>query len=607
MSVQPGVGYNFFSSSSGTTIIVDPPFVNYATEGGGVSVPPIPAQLFNGANGSSAHIPFEAWITQINGLRYLQISTGSCTFTRTNMPIIKTGAFSQTEQAWFRKVQICPDGVRTTYSEMWPNPSLDPEPSFSNTTMEDGGGYLLADTADPLTLYAFKWDIGQAEEGFEDIPYAAETYKNLPTLALIAQSNGADTNKITVNRGPSLYEQAMNVQKMTGYTAEDTELPGDWGHCHTTWMNPRKVGFNSKAVLSLNPVSAIPFSATVSTTQVGIPGICNTIQTIRLGGSPSGGSMVISATVIELIDGVPTPVTYPSVIPYFVTPVYTPLEVYGGDLQAMFNCLNSIVPLAGKVQVSGGNGVYHVTFLQDFQGLPILPLTCNVSGVTSFAYDFEIIQYHVGDINLTTGFQPVMTQLMNKPDMTEAEDPYNANKDSDPAWKDIVNIAEVSACKDFSGDVTSDGVFIMGSSEQVNPDLTVANGCIPEPSSDHPFKVVFVETTEAEGDIFRIVSGTVNNLVPVNIDDTIAVTGVNQAWLKVPYDSATKTFPYSTAEFIWEIGPTMPDSDTTYSYVRIAEVNGSDVTQYVTGSLWGDRIQVGSGATQNAHYYYARV
>jgi hypothetical protein len=603
MSIQPGVGYNFFSSSSGTTIIVEPPFVNYATEGGGVSVPPIPAQLFNGGNGSSAHIPFEAWITEINGLRYLQISTGSCTFTRTNMPIIKTGAFSQTEQAWFRKVQICPEGVRTTYSEMWPNPSLDPEPSFSNTTMEDGGGYLLADTSDPLTLYAFKWDIGQAEEGFEDIPYAADTYKNLPTLALIAQSNSADTNKITVNRGPSLYEQTMNVQKMTGYTAEDTELPGDWGHCHTTWMNPRKVGFNSKAVLSLNPVSAIPFSATVSTTQVGIPGICNTIQTIRLGGSPSGGSMVISATVIELIDGVPTPVTAASVIPYFVTPVYTPLEVYGGDVQAMFNCLNSIVPLAGKVQVSGGNGVYHVTFLQDFQGLPMLPLTCDVSGVTSYAYDFEIIQYHVGDINLTTGFQPVMTQLMNKPDVTEAEDPYNTNKDSDPTWSNIVNIAEVRACKQFSGDVISDGVFIMGSSEQVNPELTIAAGCIPEPASEHPFKVVFVE--EAEGSsTYRIVSGTVNNLVPVNIDDTIAVTGTCQVWLKVPYDSATNTFPYSSAEFTWNIGPTMPDDTDNFGYIRIAEVNGSDVTQYVTGSLWASRIKVG---TLTAKYYYSRV
>jgi hypothetical protein len=29
--------------------------------------------------------------------------------------------------------------------------------------------------------------------------------------------------------------------------------------------------------------------------------------------------------------------------------------------------------------------------------------------------------------------------------------------------------------------------------------------------------------------------------------------------------------------------------------------------QYVTGSLWADRIQVGSGEGEKAYYYYARV
>lgn len=596
MSIQPGVGYNFTSSSQGVNLDVQQPWVEYVTLSEGGTPQPTPAQLFNGAGGTGNRIPFEAYITQINGLRYLQISTGSCTYTRTNMPIIRSGAFAQTEKAWFRKVQICPNGVRKTYAEMWPNTDFDPNPTFSNTAMEDGGGFLLADSNDALTLSAFKWDIGQAEEGFEDIPYPATTYKNLPTLALIAASNSADSNKITVNCGPSLYEQTMNIQKMSGYNAADTELPGDWGHCHTTWMNPRKVGFNCKQVFTLNPISATPFSATVSMTQVGVSGVCNTIQTIRLGGSPSGGSMTVSAT----IEGS----TVPSVIPYFVTPVYTPFEVYGGDLQSMFNCINSIPGLTGKVQVSGGNGTYHVTFLGDLQGSPFPLLTINSSAVTSFNYDFEIIQYHVGDINLTTGIQSTMTQLMNKEGVTEAEDPYNLNKDSDPKWKDIVNIADIRACKDFSGDVTEDGVFPMSSSEPVNPDLTIANGCIEEPGNMHPFKVIhFID--EDENDAYRIVSGTVNNLTPVNIEDTFTATGVCQVWLKVPYVS--QVFPTSNANFIWEVGTTLPDDDLDYSYVRIAEVNASEVTQFVTGSLWADRIQIGTGSTAKAHYYYAKV
>jgi hypothetical protein len=138
----------------------------------------------------------------------------------------------------------------------------------------------------------------------------------------------------------------------------------------------------------------------------------------------------------------------------------------------------------------------------------------------------------------------------------------------------------------------------------VKPDYSIVAGCTDEPSPDmdHPFKVIYEGESEEDGDTYRIISGTVNNLVPQNIDVTLGVTGVCQVWIQVPF--VTSIFPADNADFKWEIGPTMPDDTDDFGYVRIAEVNGSEVTQFITGSLWGDRIKLGSAT---ATYYYARI
>jgi len=48
----------------------------------------------------------------------------------------------------------------------------------------------------------------------------------------------------------------------------------------------------------------------------------------------------------------------------------------------------------------------------------------------------------------------------------------------------------------------------------------------------------------------------------------------------------------------------MPADTDSEGYVRVASVDGASVTQYVTGSLWSDRIKMG---TQTARYYHARI
>jgi hypothetical protein len=126
--------------------------------------------------------------------------------------------------------------------------------------------------------------------------------------------------------------------------------------------------------------------------------------------------------------------------------------------------------------------------------------------------------------------------------------------------------------------------------------------CINEPVvTNHPFKVTHVSTSGGMS-TYSIQSGTVNNVVPGNIGSTITVsTLAYDVWLKVPYLSPN--FP-DAAGFEWDIGtPTPPDTDAE-GYIKVAEVNGATVTQFVTGSLWADRLKLGATTAQ---YFYART
>jgi hypothetical protein len=126
--------------------------------------------------------------------------------------------------------------------------------------------------------------------------------------------------------------------------------------------------------------------------------------------------------------------------------------------------------------------------------------------------------------------------------------------------------------------------------------------CINEPVvTSHPFLVTHVSTSGGMS-TYSIQSGTVNNVVPGNIGSTITVsTLAYDVWLKVPYLSGV--FP-DAAGFEWDIGTTTPPDTDAEGYIKVAEVNGATVTQFVTGSLWGDRLKLGS---DTARYYYAQI
>ena len=601
-SIQPGNGYTFSASSSGFNINIEKPWTPPIGDGlyVGFEFPDtrIPEQLVNAPMAVIRPAPFECRVVSVNGERFLQIAKGSIDYSYSNMPYIYKGAFTHISQAAAEKVQICPDTMREI-GNIYPggNPGIDPSYSL-DWWMEDGGGYKLPDSSESYSIYAFKWDVERNATPFSD---SAVVNTGLPTIAIIPSSNATDKAKIEKGTGPSIYENTMNVQKMNGYT-DVSEMSGDWGHCHTTWYNPRKFGYNYKLIATIS-ASSNSFTAASSIVSPAVVGFSNMIQKVVFEGNPSGGAVTITCG------------GFTSTVPFPVTNFYSAIvPVYSNEL-TLKACLESItavvlpgvelpVTLAGNVEVSKySDSVYYVTFVNQLQGVAVPPLSINTEAVTAYEWNFNITQHITGAIDLTTPMQFGMTQLMNKEDVSEPEDPYYLNRDNSTPWVNIVNRLDVLGCTGFSGDVVQDGMFpvVDGTVSNTDPDYSIVSGCTDEPTTDHPFKVIHVSTAGGLS-TYRIVSGTVNNVTPGNIASNITVsTSTYEVWVKVPF--AAGLLPNPTG-FEWNIGTPLPADTDTEGYIRIATVNGSSVTQYVTGSLWADRIKMGS---LTATYYYARV
>ena len=165
----------------------------------------------------------------------------------------------------------------------------------------------------------------------------------------------------------------------------------------------------------------------------------------------------------------------------------------------------------------------------------------------------------------------------------------------------------------------------------------------------HPFKIVNVALRTSGGAVsvtYQVVSGTMNNLVPI-IDDYVSGTEVKLdrttsgvanpptgELVSSNYDAVTKTSyitlragpdtasPYdypdplvTSNQYPVIIGgntaPSTPD-DNVWGYLVIGTITVDNITtpttfavnQNVTGSLWANRIKLGSAT---ARYFYARI
>jgi hypothetical protein len=160
----------------------------------------------------------------------------------------------------------------------------------------------------------------------------------------------------------------------------------------------------------------------------------------------------------------------------------------------------------------------------------------------------------------------------------------------------------------------------------------------------HPFKIVNVSIVSNKVR-FQVSPGTLNNLMPT-LDDYVTSTQVKldrkTAGVADPpteelassnFDSTTKTCYVTLRAGIPTAAPyVFPDTDVTsnrypqiiggntsytadtdtYGYLQIGTIAVDDittptvvtVTQFVTGSLWADRIKMGD---ETATYYWARI
>ena len=152
-----------------------------------------------------------------------------------------------------------------------------------------------------------------------------------------------------------------------------------------------------------------------------------------------------------------------------------------------------------------------------------------------------------------------------------------------------------------------------------------------------PYKVHDVVLKTGEGGdyvVFEICSATFNNLIPQVYNQSTEtwqyINALTSGYeLILDFASTTSSIVYlrvgvSGSNFpptsptgatddpyprIYSTGGTLPADSNDFGYLAIAKVNQISagvytVEQYVTGSLWGDRIKLG---TNLATYYYARI
>jgi hypothetical protein len=290
--------------------------------------------------------------------------------------------------------------------------------------------------------------------------------------------------------------------------------------------------------------------------------------------------------------------------------------------------------------LSGDWGNCHTTWFNPVKwgySVKLIAIVTASSAPVGGGMVFAIDQHIVGPIDLQIPVLFIGTTLCNQDDLNETNDPYNQNKDSDPAWSFIVNADTLTALNEITP--ANDDWF----QEYVGPaDWTSTNyigltagSCAAQddPTNDclFPFQFhPFVVPSEA-GDLYRanVCGGMVNNLIPYDepasgtkLPATVdfLVAGDYNVYLRLgveDYATANPIFPvtdetnayYPTLVQYLTTDPQPVDSDEwCYILLAVARNVGTPSTytidQMVSGSLWVDRIKMG---TQTARYYWARV
>lgn len=248
---------------------------------------------------------------------------------------------------------------------------------------------------------------------------------------------------------------------------------------------------------------------------------------------------------------------------------------------------------------------FYVTFINQLQASNQILLVATPT-LLSWPFEYKIDQLITGNVVLDAGPQFDGTQLMNKANLTKNDDPYIIQSEASPAFTDIVNLQDALDCNGLNGD-TNFSVGLIPISP-FNPTThqwkyETENGCSDENECKHPFYVKTVPNVDpAQLPSYSVCTGTVNNIVPTGVDSPLALADGDSVWIKCQVEAGnSNTYPFMVAV---ESGATMPINSDTFGYIKIAQVSGTEINQFVTGSLWTDRIKLGSSI---ASYYFARV
>jgi DNA-binding Lrp family transcriptional regulator len=223
MSVQPGVGYTFNSSSRGTNLTVETPWSEWDP---------------SSAAAEQFVQQFQLRSVRVGTQNRLQMAKGTVSFTQSNMPRVRLGGHYDQRQTWISKVAVYGSGVSRTAG------------TGSPVWME-AGGYFNITTAGTYYVTVSKFDINQSNDDTESALLNAEA----PWVSIFPAGDAIES-AIFSETGPSEYVNKTNVQKMVGYDAMSTGLSGDWGNCHTTWFNPVKWGYSVKLIAIVTATAA---------------------------------------------------------------------------------------------------------------------------------------------------------------------------------------------------------------------------------------------------------------------------------------------------------------------------------------------------------------
>jgi hypothetical protein len=245
---------------------------------------------------------------------------------------------------------------------------------------------------------------------------------------------------------------------------------------------------------------------------------------------------------------------------------------------------------------------------------------------------FAIDQHIVGPIDLQIPVLFIGTTLCNQDDLTETNDPYNQNKDSDPAWSFIVNADTLTALNTITPANEDWFQEFVGPADWTSTNYIglTAGSCAAQDDNacEHPFQFHPFTVASGESFLFRanVCAGMANNLVPLDepgsgtlLPATIdfLTTGDTFIYLRMgteAYASDDPVFPVTdvTDEYYPTIvqSPTALTDTDEYCYIlmgmarNVGDPDTFTVDQTISGSVWAERLKIGNNV---ARYYWAGV